>query len=49
MYRNFGQVGSSKIAIAIVDIKDCTHEEHGESTNGVESLERRGTSKDMLR
>jgi len=41
LYTNIGQVGSSKIATAIVDITDCTHKEHGGSTNGVESLERR--------
>jgi hypothetical protein len=40
LYTNIGQVDSRKIATAIVDIKGCTHEEHGKSTNGVESLER---------
>jgi hypothetical protein len=49
LYTNIGQVDSSRVATAIVNIKGCTHDEHGEVTNGVESLERRDPSDDMLR
>jgi len=48
LYTNIGQVYSSRIATAIVDIKGCTREDHGEPTNGVESLERRDPSEDMF-
>jgi hypothetical protein len=49
LFKNIDQVDGSRIATAIVDIKGCTREEHGELTNGVESLERRDTSEDMRR
>jgi hypothetical protein len=48
LHTNIGQVDTSRIATATVDIKGCTHEEHGEPTNGVESLERRDTSADIV-
>jgi hypothetical protein len=49
LYTNTGQVDSSSIATAVLGVKVYTHEEHGEPSNGVESLERRDPSEDMLR